>query len=258
MLEKEKNLKMRLSSIVLTKNEENSIERCLKSLAFCDEIIVVDDYSEDKTVEIAKKFKAKIFQKRLEDNFADQRNFGLSKISSDWAIFVDADEEISQDLSKEILAEIDTKYFEGFYLKRKDYAFGRWLKYGETANVKFLRLGRSKCVWERPVHELWKITGPVGILKNPLNHYSHHNVVASLKKINYYSSLEADFRQREKTGFLKIVFYPIGKFIKNFILLLGFLDSMPGFLIAGLMSAHSFLVRVKIWEKQNRVAEKYS
>lgn len=249
---------MRLSSIVLTKNEEKNIERCLKSLSFCDEIIVIDDFSEDKTVEVANKFKAKIFQKKLENDFSAQRNFGLSKITSDWAIFVDADEEISKDLSKEILSEIETIYFDGFYLKRKDYAFGHWLNHGETDNVKFLRLGRKdKGHWIRPVHEIWEIDGRVGDLKHPIFHYSHHSIVSSLKKINYYSEIEASLRQKEKSEFLKILFYPIGKFIKNFILLLGFLDSMPGFLIAGLMSTHSFLVRVKIWEKQNRVAEKY-
>lgn len=251
---------MRLSSIVLTKNEENNIERCINSLSFCDEIIVIDDFSTDKTVEIATKLKAKVFQRSLNDDFSAQRNFGLEKAEGKWVLFIDADEEVSKNLSEEILDKIQTKYFCGFYLKRKDTAFGKELKYGETANVEFLRLGiKGKGEWERPVHEIWKIRGHVDVLNNQLNHYSHQNFSDSLKKINYYSEIESDLRkkQRLKSGYFQIFFYPFGKFIKNFIVLLGFLDGMPGFLLATLMSAHSFLVRVKLWEKNNNVAKKY-
>lgn len=249
---------MLLSSIVLTKNEENNIERCMKSLSFCDEIIVLDDFSIDKTIEIAKKLGAIVFQKSLNNDFSSQRNFGLEKVKGEWVLFIDADETVPENLKTEIISNIKTKFFNGFYLKRKDIAFGKELKYGETANVKLLRLGRKdKGLWERPVHEVWKIKGPIDILKNSLNHYSHQNIIGSLKKINYYSDIEANFRQNEKSGFLQILLYPTAKFFKNFILLKGFLDSLPGFLIASLMSAHSFLVRVKIWEKNSRVAEKY-
>lgn len=247
-----------LSVVILTKNEGNNIERCIKSLSFCDEIIVVDDFSIDKTIEIAKKLGAKVFQRALNNDFSSQRNFGLEKVKGEWVLFIDADEEVSKELSAEILEKTKTKYFDGYYLKRKDIAFGKELKYGETASIKLLRLGRKeKGLWKRPVHEVWKIKSPVDTLKNSLNHYSHQNILDSLRKINYYSGIEADFRQNEKSGYFKILFYPCAKFFKNFILLKGFLDGMPGFLIACLMSAHSFLVRVKIWEKKNRVAEKY-
>lgn len=248
-----------ISAVILTKNEEKNIERCISSLSFCDEVIIIDDFSADKTVETAKKLNAIVYQRALNNDFSSQRNFGLEKVKSQWVLFVDADEEISKELEKEILSEISTKFFNGFYLKRKDIAFGKELKYGETANIKLLRLGRKgKGTWGRPVHEVWKIKGPVDTLKNPLNHYSHQNILDSLKKINYYSDIEASFREKEKSGFMQILLYPIAKFFKNFILLKGFLDSMHGFLIAVLMSGHSFLVRVKIWEKNHRVAEKYS
>lgn len=250
---------MLLSSIVLTKNEENNIERCIKSLSFCDEIIIIDDFSTDKTIEVAKKLNAVVYQRALNNDFSSQRNFGLEKAKNEWVLFIDADEVVPENLKQEIISSINTKFFNGFFLKRKDFAFGKELKYGETANVKFLRLARSKKgLWERPVHETWKVKGPIDTLKNPLNHYSHQNITESLKKINYYSDIEAYFRQNEKSGFLQILLYPTAKFIKNFIILKGFLDSLPGFFIASLMSTHSFLVRVKIWEKNNRVAEKYS
>jgi glycosyltransferase involved in cell wall biosynthesis len=249
---------MQLSSIVLTKNEEKNIERCIKALSFCDEIIVIDDYSVDKTVEIAKKLNATVIQRPLNNNFSAQRNCGLAQANGEWVLFVDADEIVSEGLKSEILSNINSKFFKGFYLRRKDLAFGRELKFGETANVKLLRLGRKDSgLWQRPVHEVWKIKGPVDILKTPLSHFSHHNIIDSLRKINYYSTIEANFRKNEKSGYIKIFFYPAGKFIKNFIFSLGILDGMQGFLIASLMSAHSFLVRVKIWENQNSVAEKY-
>lgn len=227
---------MQLSSIVITENEKN-LDRCLKSLSFCDEVII----------EICPKI----------EDFSICRNSALKKAKNDWVLFIDSDEEIPEELKKEIL-NIDQKN-NGYYLKRRDFAFGKWLNHGETSKVKLLRLAKkSTGIWERPVHEVWRVSGSTSTLNNPINHYSHQNIVDSLKKINYYTDLEAKYRKNEKSGFFQILFYPTAKFIKNFIINLGFLDAMPGFLIAGLMSVHSFLVRVKIWELRNHVAEKYS
>lgn len=251
---------MKITGIILAKNEEENIERCIKSLNFCDEVVVVDDFSNDATVEIAHRNKAKVYKNKVDNDFSKQRNFALEKAGSEWVIFLDADEEISKELSEEITQAINTKYFDGYNLRRKDLAFGNWLRFGETSNVNLLRLGRVKSgKWERPVHESWKISGRVGDLKHPILHYSHKDILSSLKKINYYTNIEASFRvsKGEKSSLFNIAVFPIGKFIKNFILEFGFLDGMPGFLMAGLMSAHSFLVRVKVWERNNRVLEKY-
>src|SRR3990167_11562432 len=92
-----------ISAVVLTKNEEKNIERCINSLLWCDEIVIIDDYSEDETINKIKNAKVKIFQRKLNGDFAGQRNFGLEKASGEWVLFVDSDEEVSRELREEIL-----------------------------------------------------------------------------------------------------------------------------------------------------------
>ncbi|MCS6956380.1 MAG: glycosyltransferase family 2 protein, partial [Patescibacteria group bacterium] len=184
---------MKISAVVLTKNEEKNIENCLKSLDFCDEIIVVDDYSEDKTIEKVKSLirqladkiqnknvKLRIYKRNLENNFAEQRNFGLKKANYDWVLFVDADEEISEELKKEIVdlkrdsrlrgndkencgndkEKSDNDVF-AFYIKRRDYFWGREVKYGEVLKARkkgFIRLVNKKSgSFSGNVHEEFKL-----------------------------------------------------------------------------------------------------
>ena len=160
---------MKISAIVLAKNEQGNIRKCLEALKWCQELIVIDDYSEDKTAEFALKMGAKVFKRHLKDDFASQRNFGLSKAKGDWVLFVDADEIVTPQLKKEILKYIDVFRCDGFYLRRQDFWGGKALNYGETSKVKLLRLAKSKAgKWKRKVHEVWEVKGKVGELKNPL------------------------------------------------------------------------------------------
>ena len=239
-----------LSCVVLTKNEEKYLPRCLRTLKFCDEIVVVDDFSQDKTVAIAKKFGARVFQRRLNNNFAAQRNFGLQKAKGDWVLFVDADEEVTPQLRKELLQSIKVGKYDGFYLGRQDYFLGKRLRFGETARVKLLRLAKKgKGQWRMPVHEVWRIKGKIGELKNPLLHRRHLTVAQFVDKLNFYSSIRAQqlYRQGVRSSWLTILAYPLGKFFYNYFWRLGFLDGQVGFVMAVLMSIHSFLVRAKLY-----------
>ena len=239
-----------ISAVVLTKNEEEQIEKCLKTLAFCGEIIVIDDFSTDKTAELAKKYTQKIYQRRLNDNFASQRNFGLDKAKGNWIFFVDADERVPKELQNEILKAAKTKKYNGFYLKRKDFNWGRWLKHGETATVKLLRLAKKgKGEWQNPIHEVWQIKPPIGELKNPLHHYSHTTVSETIKRIDRYSSIRAKmlYQEGKRTNAFEILAFPVGKFLLNYFLRLGFLDGKAGYLMATFMSIHSFLVKAKLY-----------
>jgi len=249
-----------ISAIVLTKNSASTLGRALKSLAWCDEIIVVDDDSADETAAIAKAHEAVLFNHLLNEDFAQQRNFGLSKAKSEWLLFVDSDEVVSSQLAEEIrrVVRISNDQYpmtNGYYVKRKDFVFGKWLEHGETANVKLLRLAkRDAGKWERSVHEVWDIHGHVGELVNPLLHYPHPTVREFIDDINWYSRINAKLLQKEgkKSSLFEIVFYPIAKFKQNYILRLGFLDGTPGILMAILMSFHSFFTRAKLyllWKK---------
>lgn len=240
-----------ISAVILAKNEEKNLPDCLESIKWCDEIILIDDDSIDKTIEIAKKFNAKIFTHSLNNNFAKERNFGLQKARSEWVLFVDADERVSPELKEEILKAIKKSNINGFFLKRQDFFGGRALKYGETANVRLLRLARKgDGEWQREVHEIWEIKGEIGELKNPLLHYSHPTITEFLEHVNFHSSLHAQALKKEgiKPSLFQIIFYPKAKFIQNYIFRLGFLDGTPGIIVALMMSFHSFLARAKLYQ----------
>lgn len=242
-----------ISAVVLTKNEKENIKECLLSLRWSDEVIVIDDYSTDGTKEIARKLGAKVFQRQLDNDFAAQRNFGLKKAKGDWILFIDADERVSPQLAQEIKKKIKKTDRNGFYLKRKDYFGNRWLKHGETARVKLLRLAKKNSgQWKRPVHEVWQVKGKIGELRNPILHYPRPTISQFLKQINFYSSLHARALHQEgvKPNFCRIIVNPIGKFFQNYCWRLGWLDGAPGLIVALMMSLHSFLAQAKLFLKK--------
>jgi len=256
---------MKLSAVVLTKNEEKNIEKCLKSIDFCDEIIVVDDYSTDKTLEEIQKLevksqnyksKVKIFKKQLNKDFAFQRNYGLSKATNEWILFIDADEEISENLKLEIK---NLKFnFDAYYFKRQDIFWGKTLKYGEirkARNQGIVRLVKKNSgTWMGTVHEVFHTANKVGQINGFLNHYPHPTLKEFINDINYYSFIRTEelFSRGTKTNIFEIIFFPFGKFIYNYFLNLGFLDGPAGFTYAFMMSFHSFLVRAKFYQLTNK------
>ncbi len=242
---------MSISAVILTHNEENNISDCLKSLSWCDEQIVVDDDSTDKTIEIAKKHVATVYMRGLGDDFAMQRNFGLEKAKYDWILFVDADERVTTTLKGEILKQIENDKVNGYYIKREDTMWGKVFKHGEQGEVQLLRLGRKgKGKWTGKVHETWSIEGPKDSLENPLSHFPHPTLKEFLIKINFYSTLRANelHNQGVRANWLSIIAHPKVKFFQDYFVKLGFLDGIEGFIVAMLMSMHAFLVRGKLWQ----------
>jgi len=248
-----------ISAVILTRNEEKNIKACLQHLQWCDEVAVIDGCSEDKTVAIARKLGAKVFRQPSGEDFAAWRNFGLEQVKGKWVFFIDADERVSPPLAKEIKEAVKKTDCQGFYLKRRDWFGGRWLKHGETANVRLLRLARKGSGrWEREVHEVWMVRGNRNELKNPLLHYPHPSINQFLNEIDFHSSLHAKALKEEgaKPSLLRILLNPLGKLLDNYFLKLGFLDGMPGLVVALMMSLHSFLARSKLYfeasKKQSR------
>lgn len=244
-------MKTFISAVVLTRNEEKNIAKSLSSLSWVDEIIVIDDYSTDKTLSFPSSNKIKVYQHHLQGDFSQQRNYGLTKAKSNWILFIDADEIVSEELSQEIIEKIKSTAKEnnaGFFIRRKDYFLGRWLKHGETGNIRFVRLvKKDNGIWRGRVHEILEVKGNIGFLNHPILHYSHQSVSDFLAKINHYSDLVAQYWMEEgrRISFWEILIYPKAKFFHNYILKLGFLDGVPGFIMAVMMSFHSFLARGK-------------
>jgi len=241
-----------ISVVILAKNEEKNIKDCLASVLWCDEIVVIDDHSTDKTVELAKQAGAVVYFHDLAGDFSQQRNFGLEKARGDWVLFLDADERVSEVLKNEIQQTIASRRnrYNGYRIKRTDYMWGKELKHGETGGISLLRLGRKGSgTWKGSVHETWDISGHVGELKEVLIHYPHQSIREFLAEINFYTDLRAQelYRQKVKSTWVIILLYTKGKFFQNYFLRLGVLDGVPGIISAIMMSFHAFLVRGKLW-----------
>ena len=246
-----------ISIIVLTKNEEKNILDCLETISWADEIIVVDDNSEDRTVEIIESQNLKnlrIIEKELNDDFSEQRNYALQKAKNEWILFLDADERIAPELRREIndflIEEKNNPKLNGMYFKRRDMLWGKLLKHGETEHVILLRLVRKDFgKWHGKVHETLEVKGNTGTFTNYILHFPHQTVSEFLREINFYTTIRADelYKTGKKSSLFQIVVYPKAKFFVNYFLKLGILDGLEGLVFAILMSLHSFLVRGKLW-----------
>lgn len=245
-----------ISVVILTKNEDTKIAECLDSVSWADEVIIIDDFSADKTKVVAQKTlpSVKIFQRALNGDFAAQHNFGLEKASGDWVMFIDADETVPNGLKKEIQEHLvnTPPNINGFSFKRQDIFLNTKLTHGETSNWKSVRLARSRAgKWEREVHEVWKITGEVAEFKTPLIHVSHETIRSLISTLNFYTTIDAVHMVKVdhvRFQFFRVFANPIGKFIQNYFFRHGFLDGFAGFVMAFMMSFNSFLVRIKIYD----------
>lgn len=244
--------KTKITAVILTKNEEANLEDCITSVSFCDEVLVIDDYSKDTTVAIAKAAGATVLSHALDGDFAAARNVGLDCAKGRWVLFVDADERVSKELQKEILAKIEQESStKGFEIIRFDFMKGKMLTHGETGNVRFLRLAQKNAgIWVGRVHETWEITGEVELLEAPLLHYPHQTIEEFLSEINFYTDVRAKelYKNGVHTSVFAIISYPFAKFVKNYLLKQGYKDGTEGIIMALMMSFHSFLVRGKLWQ----------
>lgn len=247
----------KLTTIILTKNEEKNIKDCMQDLKWSDEIIVLDDNSTDKTVDIAQKYGARVIIHALNNDFSTQRNYGLEQATNEWILFVDADERVSLSLQYEInnLINDPMSSINGYSLSRSDILWGEKIDHGDPSGSYFVRLGKKgQGRWVGKVHERWEIKGRTKRLNNSLLHYPHQSIGEFLREINYYTDLRSKelFEKRVKSYGIYIVLYPLAKFLKSYVIQRGFLDGVHGLVIALLMALHSFLVRGKLWLLWNK------
>ncbi len=239
-------LKEKISGAMITYNEENNIREVLECFDFCDEIIVVDSFSSDNTLNIAKENpKVKIVQNKFED-FTKQRNIALNIAKNDWILFLDGDERITPDLKSEIIAELNKeKKQDAYYFLRKFYFAGKPLNFSGTQNDKNFRLFRktkSHYIPEKTVHETLEVDGEVGVLKNKLLHFSVSDQESYRKKMLHYGDLKGKelFVKGKKYSFFKQYAKTFFKFFKSYILNLGILDGVAGFQLCRLQSLYVF------------------
>jgi len=183
-------------------------------------------------------------------DFAKERNQAMRKIKTDWVLFVDSDETITQSLKKEIQTAIQNKS-SNYQLKRQDYFLNQRLRFGETSRVRLIRLiQRGTGQWNGRVHEVFQSQLPVKTLKHPLHHQRNLSLADFLDRLNQYTTIRAQELHAHQHHFclFELLFYPPLKFIQNYFLRLGFLDGLPGLAMALMMSLHSLMVRIKLYE----------
>ena len=241
-----------LSATVITLNEERNLERCLESLRFVSEVIVVDSGSTDGTRGIAEKFGARWFQNPWK-GYGQQKNFAQAQASHDWVLNIDADEVVSSELRVEILKTLSEKASSevaplAYKIPRLTRYLGRWIRHGGWYPNALVRLAHRKHArWTEPaVHEAWELTSPgkVGSLSAPFHHYTFRGVSDQIRTNLRYSRLGYEQLQARGTArsWLKLILKPIGKFIETYWIKRGFLDGIPG-LIISVNAAHSVFLK---------------
>ncbi len=246
--------KIPVSVYVLTTNNRRTIERCLKSLFWAEELVVVDSFSQDGTYEVCKQYAHKLFQ-RAWTGHRDQYQYAADLTTRDWIMFVDADEEIPNELIEEIRAEINRKAndTDGYFVYRRTYYLGRWIRYGGWYPDGEIRLyRRNKGRWEGGLHAKLVVDGKMGVLKNQYHHYTYGNISDQIQTIDKYSEIAAqDLLKSGKTfSLLKLLFHPPFRFIKEYLVKLGFRDGLPGFVIIVSTMFYVFIKYAKLWELQ--------
>jgi glycosyltransferase involved in cell wall biosynthesis len=245
----------KISAIIICKDEEKNIDDCIKSISWCDEIIITDSGSTDKTIEIAKKYTDKIFFNEWR-GFSQQRKFALTKASNDWVFVLDADERCTNELAEEIRNILSDKArAKGFFIPRKSFFLSKWIKHcGWYPDYK-LRLFDKNFVKisDRLVHEGYEVNGETAKLKNDLFHYTVTSISEFMDKINHYSTLSArEKSSKQNISFLYLFFIPGFEFTKKFIFQAGFLDGINGLMVSYFHMITKLLTYMKMRELQNK------
>lgn len=248
---------MRISVCIICFNEEKNIARCLNSVMWADEIIVVDSLSTDATADIVRNYTEKIFE-RPWPGYVEQRNFALTQSTGDWVFFIDADEEVSSDLKDEILNKVKEDKSDAFKIPRKSFYQGKWIKhsgYYPDYVLRLFRMGKAKWIGER-VHERIDIDGKIDYLENDLFHYPYGGSISGqILTVDEFSSLQAEdlWDKGVRYSILRLIFRPFYKFIEIYFLQKGFLDGTAGFIIAVISALNVFVRYVKLREKESNI-----
>jgi glycosyltransferase involved in cell wall biosynthesis len=242
----------KISALVTTYNEERNIKDCIESISWADEIVVVDSYSTDKTVEIIKSFPFVKFYQRPYYGAASQKNWAMDKTIHPWIFIIDADERVTPPLKEEIFKTIENPKFDAYYIRRIAYFMDKPLRFSGWQHDRVVRLvkrGAGRYPNKR-VHADMKVDGEIGFLKNPLIHYMIESFEQYLPRIVTYGFWGAaqGWRTNKGSGFFEVFIRPLWRFIRMYFIQLGFLDGLHGLVFCMLQSFGTYLKWAVLWE----------
>lgn len=250
----------KITAVIIAKNQEKLIKEALESVMFCDEIIVIDNGSEDKTKEVSQKY-AKVFDYKT-NSFSELRNFGLSKAETDYVLYLDTDERISEELKiniRKVLSE-DPEY-SGFKIYRKNYYLGSSKKnewpYIEKLERLFLKEKLKK--WQGELHESPVVEGKIGLLDGYILHFTHRDLESMLEKTINWSQTEALLRynlNHPKITWWRFPRVMITAFLNSYIKQRGYKAGTVGIIESIYQSFSAFITYAKLWELQNKIKNK--
>ena len=245
----------KISAVILCLNEESMIEGALQSVKFADEILVVDSFSTDRTLEIARRYTDRILQHKFE-GYAAQKNWAHAQAAHDWVINVDADERITPGLAQEIRELLRNPRHNGYFITRTNFFLNKEIRYGSWRGDRVLRLfRRDKARYpDIQIHSELDMEGDAGVCRGRMLHYSYRSLDDFVRRVQQYSeggAEDAAKRGRSGSGFT-IVGHSVWHFLKSYVFRGGFLDGTEGLLIAMMGSYYTFLKYGKLYERQRK------
>jgi|SRR5581483_10858214 len=247
---------MKLSVVISAYNAQETILRCLESVKdLADEIILVDNSSTDSTNSIARKYTKKIYKRENNPMLNVNKNFGISKATGDWVLYLDSDEECSPELQKEIGLVLRDPKADGYFMPRKNIIFNKWIQnsiWWPDYQMRLFRKGKGKYP-EVHVHEKIEVTGETANLENPLIHYNYNSITQWIQKMDQiYTENEVQnlIRQNKKVTWVDAIRFPADDFLKTFFAQKGYKDGLHGLVLSILQAFYSEVIFAKLWEKQ--------
>lgn len=247
--------KLPISVVLISRDAAGTIPACLESVSFADDIVLVDSGSADETMQIARQFGARIFQREWQ-GFGRQKQFAVDQARHDWALCLDTDERVSPALAQSIRAVLANPAYKVYAMPRCNRFMGRWLRHGEGYPDWSVRLfHRGFAQWSHDtVHEKVLTTQAVGRLTGDLMHESAEDLVDYLSKQNGYTTTQAEalFSQGRQSSALQTALSPVARFCKFYFFRLGLLDGLPGLVHISIGCFNSFIKYAKLRELQRK------
>ncbi len=252
-------ISMKISVVLITKNEAHNIRECLESVSWCDRAIIVDSGSTDGTVEAARAMGAEVYETATWPGFGPQKNLALSKAQSEWVLSIDADERVTPALRDEILAAIDSGQADAYDMPRLSRFCGRFIRHGgwyPDRLTRLFRLGKARFT-DDLVHENVVTDAPVAHLRSPLLHYTYDDFSQVLRKIDQYSTLGARqaFARGKTASPASALLHGTWAFLRTYLFRRGFLDGPQGLGVALMNGQASYYKHVKLWLLHRQAAE---